>query len=145
MYYTLFYWSKPYYFIRRLLWIRSTEDGTGTDIHQHQRSPELKLLWTYPTKNSSMGTIVVVSMLLFLFRNKGLSNNNPLFSNPYSNIHACSKCLFLDIKPLLCCTQKILQRFFAVDAHSVRQHHQPPDAFADFVLQARLIRRFNIL
>ena len=46
----------------------------------------------------------------------------------------------LEIKSLLCCAQEIIQRFLAVDAHPVRQHHQPPDAFADFMLQTGFIR-----
>ena len=55
------------------------------------------------------------------------------------------KLLLLEVKSLLCRAQEIIQRFLAVDAHPVRQHHQPPDAFADFVLQSGSIRRFNIL
>ena len=46
----------------------------------------------------------------------------------------------LKIKPLLGCAQEIIQCFFAVDTHPIRQHHQPPDAFADFVIQTGFIR-----
>ena len=46
----------------------------------------------------------------------------------------------LKTKSLLCRAQEIIMRFLTVDAHPVRQHHQPLDAFADFLLQTGFVR-----
>lgn len=76
----------------------------------------------------------------FWCRDKGSNEQSPTGPELLFKYTSLQKLLLLKIKPLLGCAQEIIQRFLAVDAHPVRQHHQPPDAFADFMLQTGFIR-----